>query len=81
MIQTDSNSSLSDSTEIKTQSTWNKLWNKQAFRMTIGAVIGAILGILYWNFIGCNSGSCPLTNNPYKTIGIFTIMGLLFARK
>ena len=27
--------------------------------------IGALLGFAYYYFIGCNSGSCPITGNPY----------------
>lgn len=81
MTQQNSETIIPDSEKEKLISTWNKLWNKQAFRMLIGALGGAVLGALYWNFIGCNSGSCPLTNNPYKTVIFFTIMGAVFTRK
>ena len=26
---------------------------------------GALLGFSYYYFIGCTSGSCPITSNPY----------------
>lgn len=29
----------------------------------IGALIGGILGFAYWYFIGCNSGTCPITSS------------------
>jgi len=36
----------------------------------LGAAIGALGGYLYYRFIGCNSGACPLTQNPYtSTLG------------
>lgn len=50
----------------------------QISRVFIGAVFGALLGILYWEFIGCNGGSCPLTSSPTKSIVVFTIMGMWF---
>jgi hypothetical protein len=47
-------------------------------RMALGAIAGAGIGGLYWEFIGCNGGSCPLTSSPAKTIAIFAIMGTWF---
>jgi hypothetical protein len=34
-------------------------------RLIIGVVIGAGLGFAYYKFVGCSSGSCPITSNPY----------------
>lgn len=45
------------------------------FKIAIGALGGALAGLLYWNFVGCNNGHCPLTNNPYKTVIVFTVVG------
>lgn len=53
----------------------NSSLNKRILRVLIGGLAGAILGILYWEFIGCNGGSCPLTSNPYKTVMFFTFVG------
>ncbi len=36
---------------------------------------GALLGYAYYYFIGCNSGTCPITSNPY----ISTFYGALIA--
>jgi hypothetical protein len=33
-------------------------------RILAGAVIGGALGFLYYKFVGCSSGACPLTSNP-----------------
>jgi hypothetical protein len=27
--------------------------------------IGAVLGFAYYYFIGCRTGSCPISSNPY----------------
>jgi hypothetical protein len=32
--------------------------------LTLGGLIG---GFLYWRFIGCSSGSCPITSNWYSS--------------
>jgi len=29
-----------------------------------GVVLGALAGFCYWKFIGCASGTCPITSNP-----------------
>ncbi|HRZ41974.1 MAG TPA: DUF6132 family protein [Bacteroidales bacterium] len=39
----------------------------------IGIVLGAVGGYLYYYFIGCRSGSCPINSNPW----ISTLWGLL----
>jgi membrane-bound acyltransferase YfiQ involved in biofilm formation len=36
--------------------------------------LGAIAGLLYWHFIGCSSGTCPITSHWY-TSGAY---GMLF---
>ena len=30
----------------------------------IGVLIGGIGGFAYYHFIGCTSGTCPITSNP-----------------
>jgi hypothetical protein len=47
----------------------------------MGMVAGALVGLLYWKFVGCQSGTCPLTSNPYKSVIIFSIMGVLMAKE
>ena len=38
---------------------------------------GAVGGYLYYYFIGCNSGTCPITSNPYISILYGALMGYL----
>jgi len=40
-------------------------------RLIIGIAAGAIAGFAYYRFVGCSSGVCPLTKNPF----ISTIYG------
>lgn len=45
-----------------------------------GAVFGAAGGYLYWKYIGCMSGTCPITSKPMNSMIYFSIMGgLLFS--
>lgn len=45
----------------------------------IGAIVGAIGGFLYYHFVGCASGTCPITSKPLNSILYGSLMGgLLF---
>ncbi|MBI9067785.1 MAG: hypothetical protein JEZ09_10875 [Salinivirgaceae bacterium] len=59
---------------------WKKIIDNKVYRMILGTLGGGILGFSYWYFIGCTGGSCPLTSDPYKTTGMFALLGLLFAK-
>lgn len=43
----------------------------------IGLVAGAVGGYAYYYFIGCNTGSCPLTSNPYISVIFGAVVGYL----
>lgn len=43
----------------------------------IGIAIGTIGGYAYYYYIGCKSGTCPLTSNPYISMLFGAIMGYL----
>lgn len=36
-------------------------------KLSIAVVLGALGGYAYYYFIGCNSGTCPLTSNWHIT--------------
>jgi hypothetical protein len=40
--------------------------------------IGATLGFAYYRFIGCQSGVCPLTSNPWISTGYGALIGFVF---
>jgi hypothetical protein len=42
-------------------------------RLVLGAIVGGGLGFAYYKFVGCSSGACPLTSNPF----ISTIYGMV----
>ena len=41
---------------------------KQHIKTIIGIAFGAVAGFLYWNFIGCSSGTCAITSKPIEVI-------------
>ncbi len=47
------------------------LFNNFKFRITFSIVAGAAIGYAYYYFIGCYSGTCPITSTWY----ISTIYG------
>lgn len=43
----------------------------------LGVVLGAVGGYLYYHFIGCQSGTCPITSNPYISVVWGAVLGYL----
>ncbi len=43
----------------------------------IGTIAGAAGGFAYYYFIGCSSGTCPITSSPYISILWGSLMGYL----
>lgn len=57
-----------------------KKFAKKHLLTIIGVFVGAIAGYFYWQQVGCNSGSCAITSNPYNsTIYGAAMGGLLFS--
>lgn len=42
-----------------------------------GAILGAAAGWMYWNFVGCASGSCAITSSPVNSTIYGLVMGAL----
>jgi hypothetical protein len=41
----------------------------------LGIVIGAIAGFAYYHFVGCSSGTCPITSRPVNSTLYGVVMG------
>jgi len=41
----------------------------------IGGIIGAVGGYLYYFYIGCDSGTCPITSSPTMSVIWGAVMG------
>jgi hypothetical protein len=50
---------------------------KKHIGLIAGIVAGAIGGYLYYHYIGCMSGSCPITSKPMNSTLYGAIMGAL----
>ena len=45
--------------------------------MMILAVVGGLGGFLYYRLVGCASGACPITSNPYISTVYGGVIGIL----
>jgi len=50
---------------------------KKHYLKILGILIGGIGGFMYYRFVGCSSGTCPITSNPYNSIIYGALMGYL----
>lgn len=48
-------------------------------KLAIGAFVGGLIGFLYYRFIGCKSGVCFITRNPYISTIYWAVLGALVA--
>ena len=48
-------------------------------RIIIGAAIGGSLGFAFYKFVGCSTGTCPLTSNPFAATLYGSVVGVLVA--
>lgn len=52
-----------------------KSWN--FWRPFLGVLTGGIAGFLYYHFVGCTTGSCPITSHSYSSIIVGSLLGYL----
>jgi hypothetical protein len=48
-------------------------------KIILGFVLGALAGFAYYKFVGCASGTCPITSNPFISTIYGAVMGGLLA--
>ena len=48
-------------------------------RIALGVVIGGAVGFGVYRFIGCSTGACPITANPWISTIWGMVLGALFA--
>jgi len=49
-------------------------------RIMVGAVAGALVGYAMYRWVGCRTGACPLTANPYISVALYALFGALILR-
>ena len=52
-----------------------RFWSSSRARTIGGVAVGAVAGALYSHYVGCLTGSCPLTSNPLMTAVLGAILG------
>ncbi len=48
-------------------------------RMIIGVVLGGLLGFGYYKVVGCSTGACPITSNPWISTFYGAFVGLMLS--
>ena len=48
-------------------------------RLIIGAVGGGLMGFAMYRYVGCASGACPITSNPWISTIYGVIVGVLLS--
>jgi hypothetical protein len=65
---------MENQTELKSGKPFFKTWN--FWKQVLSVFIGALAGYLYYHFVGCSSGQCAITGNPYMSIVWGSLLGL-----
>ncbi len=58
---------------------YKKINKKKLYIIAGGIILGMAAGYAYWHFIGCTSGTCPLTSNWHSSMLIGGIFGYLLS--
>lgn len=53
--------------------------NKRLSKILLFVFLGGLGGFAYYYFIGCQTGTCPITQNPYISTSYGMIIGLLIS--
>jgi hypothetical protein len=53
-------------------------WTLRNKWILVGALLGAAAGYGYYHFVGCSSGTCPISSKPLNSTLYFGVMGALF---
>lgn len=52
---------------------------KKWLKPVLFIVGGALVGLAYYYLVGCSTGACPLTSNPFITMAYMGFIGWLFS--
>ncbi len=48
-------------------------------RIILGSLAGAVVGFAWQRIVGCRTGGCPLTSNPYISTLYGALLGLMLS--
>jgi hypothetical protein len=62
--------------------TWKEYLKSKGFiRSVIAIAIGVLGGFLYYYFVGCTSGTCAITSNPYASMAFGGFFGYFLVNR
>ena len=50
-----------------------------ALKTILGAGVGAAVGYAMYRFVGCKTGTCPITASPWTSMLVWGIVGAISA--
>ena len=50
-------------------------------RTIIGGIVGAVVGFGIYKFVGCRTGACPLSGNPWIATILWALMGAVMGAR
>lgn len=53
---------------------------KKCIQPTVFTALGSAMGLAYYQFIGCPTGTCPITSSVWSTMVYTGLIGLLVSR-
>jgi hypothetical protein len=52
---------------------------KKLIKLALGVGLGGVVGYAYFYFIGCQSGTCPISSNPIISTAYGSVVGALLS--
>jgi hypothetical protein len=73
---------MENNLEIKSKPATVKTFLKSGdfWKPFLGIALGGLAGFLYYHFVGCSSGTCAITSNPYLSILYGGLLGLFLVK-
>ena len=57
----------------------NPKGRKMAIKILVGVIFGGVFGFFFYRFVGCKTGTCFITGNPYISTIYWALLGGLVA--
>ena len=73
---------MEDNLELKEKASTGKEFLKSSnfWKPFLGIALGGIAGFLYYHYVGCSSGSCAITGNPFMSTAYGSMLGLFLVK-
>ena len=57
-----------------------KMFSFLSINVILGIIIGGVVGYGFYKLVGCSSGACPLTSNPWVSTIYGALLGFLITK-